>query len=204
MAKGSTKRGGRKTVENEVVARPQSTARDDETQEKISSESAREVEQNESKDGPERTVRSRRQIDAQEKLISQLSDLSLTSKKKKKIYRERNEEEEVVERFTKLELQGPDEDDEEDVVEKRIPDEEDQTDLRRTRRTSKKNSSYSDEDEEENEEDSTTGRDEGDDTEDFDSLDDFIVSDNESLSLYEDSEYEDEKDSDEEGGGERK
>lgn len=200
VAKGGPKGGGRKAVENEAVAKPQSTAGDDEMQEMISSKSARKVKQNESKDGPRRTVGSRRQVDGQENLISQLSDLSLTSKKKGKAYRERNEEEEVVERFTKLELQGVD-DDEEDEVERKIPDERDQTDKRRrSRHTSKKNSSYNDDVEERgNEDDSTMGHDEGDDTEGFDSLDDFIVSDNESLSLYEDSEYEDEKDSDEEG-----
>ncbi|EZF30838.1 hypothetical protein H109_06059 [Trichophyton interdigitale MR816] len=203
VAKGGPKGGGRKAVENEAVARPQSTAGEDEMQEKISFEGARKVKQNESEDGPRRTVRSSKQIDGQENLISQLSDLSLTSKKKEKACRERNEDEEVVERFTKLELQRVDDDgeDEEDEVARKIPDQRDQTDKRRrSRHTSKKNSSYSDDDEEGgNEDDSTMGHDEGDDTEDFDSLDDFIVSDNESLSLYEDSEYEGEKDSDEEG-----
>ncbi|EFQ97365.1 HMG box-containing protein [Nannizzia gypsea CBS 118893] len=196
VAKTSIQDKEKNVIEDKSIIKSQSTTRDDEVEENTPSRSSGRANRNETKDDARRASRSRRRIDGQEKLISQLSDLSLTSKKREEVCRGEDEEEDVVKRFTKLELQEADEDIEEELAKEEAHDEEEaQADKRSHTHIFKKKHSYSHGKEEGEEEESTMEQEEYD-TDGFDSLDDFIVSDNESLSLYEDLEYEGEDDSD--------
>ncbi|EEQ30428.1 hypothetical protein McanMca71_002316 [Microsporum canis] len=158
-----------------------------------------------SEDSTRRTTKSQEHIDDQEKLTAQLSDLSLTSKRNKKVQPaggvnlERGDEEDVVRRLTQLRLQGVCHSDEEKETENNISDKAED----RVQNVKKGGIKYisslpgrRSSDSEGQGEESIIGPTDADDTDGFDSLDDFIVSDNESLGLYEDSEFEDEEEED--------
>lgn len=158
-----------------------------------------------SEDSTRRTTKSQEHIDDQEKLTAQLSDLSLTSKRNKKVQPaggvnlERSDEEDVVRRLTQLRLQGVCHSDEEKETENNISDKAED----RVQNDKKGGTKYissvpgrRSSDSEGQGEENIIGPTDADDTDGFDSLDDFIVSDNESLSLYEDSEFEDEEEED--------
>ncbi|KAF3490558.1 HMG box-containing protein [Arthroderma uncinatum] len=110
-----------------------------------------------------------------------------------------DDEKEVVRRFTQLQLQGGSDEEREKEPGRSTPDKADiaiQQD-RKKRPThilepSRKESS----DSEDQQEDRIAGQSDNDESDGFDSLDDFIVSDNESLSLYEGTESEGDDDYD--------